>query len=240
MSSRRALRLALAALALAALAAVVVAGVVAARTGDDSGSAVLWVTRDRGERLLLATSVPAGQTVLQALRSRARVKTRYGGRFVQSVDGLAGDAAAQRDWFWFVNGVAGDRSAAEYRLREGDVAWWDYRRWAGDAELSVVAGAFPEPLLHGFGGRIRRVAIRYAAGVDAARVGRLAHRLGSTDVASLGEAAPADANVVVIRSGPPSLRVRQRRPGAGPIGAVVFEQTGWPGPSAYRHRFSLP
>ena len=51
-----------------------------------------------------------------------RTSTRgYGGRFVQSIEGVAGDAGAKRDWFYFVNGVEADRGAAEYRLRPGDV-----------------------------------------------------------------------------------------------------------------------
>ena len=99
--------------------------------------------------------------------------TRYGGGFVQSIDGVEGSARRHEDWFWFVNGLAGDRSAASYRLRDGDVAWWDYRDWSGDAEtLEVVAGAFPEPFLHGYDGEVRPVAVRYGARPAA---GRRAH-----------------------------------------------------------------
>ena len=99
--------------------------------------------------------------------------TRYGGGFVQSIDGVEGSARRHEDWFWFVNGLAGDRSAASYRLRDGDVAWWDYRDWSGDAEtLEVVAGAFPEPFLHGYDGEVRPAAVRYAPGL---RAGRRAH-----------------------------------------------------------------
>ena len=73
-----------------------------------------------------------------------------------------------RDWFWFVNGLAGDRSAASYRLRAGEVAWWDYRDWSNDADtLEVVAGAFPEPFLHGFDGTKRVAAVRYEPGLRA-------------------------------------------------------------------------
>ena len=59
--------------------------------------------------------VPAGQSLLRALRSETKVDTRYGGGFVQSIDGLEGSARRHEDWFWFVNGLAGDRSAASYR-----------------------------------------------------------------------------------------------------------------------------
>ena len=115
--------------------------------GEEEGTAHLWVTRDRGAELLVDADVAAGQTLMRALASAADVETRYGGRFIQSVNGLAGNLEAQRDWFWFVNGYEGDRSAASYRLRDGDVAWVDYRAWEREGEARVVVGAFPEPCL---------------------------------------------------------------------------------------------
>ena len=239
--TRRLLTIGLGALALGALCFAVAAGAVRARSNhDDAGTARLWVTRDAGQTLLVSTTVPAGQTLLRALRSRVSVETRFGGRFVQSIDGLAGEAGHRRDWFWFVNGFAGDRSAAEYRLRDGDIAWWDYRRWQSDAGRAVVAGAYPEPLLHGYDGHVRPVAVRYGHGVDPTRVSRLARALLSTNVATLGTPVPGKANVVVVRAGSPALRVKMRRAGTGPGGAVLFEQSGWPTPDAYRHRFSFP
>jgi hypothetical protein len=239
--TKRLLTIVLGALALCALGFAVASGAVRARAGhDDAGTARLWVTRDRGHTLLLSATVPAGQTILRALRSRANVETRFGGRFVQAIDGLAGDAQRQRDWFWYVNGLAGDRSAAEYRLRDGDVAWWDYRHWQADAERTVVAGAFPEPLLHGYDGHVRPIAVRYDPRLGADRVAGLARMLHAGDVETIGAPAAGGANVIVIRAGPPTLRARMRRSGSGPRGAVVFEQTGWPAPAAYRHRFSLP
>ena len=133
-------------------------------SGDD-GEATLWVTRDRGAEVLVTTSVPTGVTAMQALRSEADVDTSYGGRFVQSIEGVAGDADAKRDWFYFVNGVEADRGAAEYRLRPGDVLWWDYRSWAGDdMREPVVVGAFPEPFLHGYDGRLSRAVVRFEDG----------------------------------------------------------------------------
>jgi hypothetical protein len=124
-----------------------------------SGTATLWVTRDRGAHVLYDGEVPAGLTAMQALDRKLDVETRYGGRFVQAIDGLERDAAKQRDWFWYVNGIEGDRSAAEYRLRDGDVEWWDYRSWRGQMRVPVVVGAFPEPFLHGYAGERGRVGV---------------------------------------------------------------------------------
>ena len=85
-----------------------------------SGSASLWVTRDRGATVVLVKTVPAGLTAMQALDRELDVDTAYGGRFVQSIDGVEGDVSKQRDWFWFLNGIESDVSAADYKLRPGD------------------------------------------------------------------------------------------------------------------------
>ena len=83
-------------------------------------------------------------TAMQALASVAKVGTRYGGRYVQSIDGIEGSLSKQHDWFYFVNGYKADRSAADYRLHPGDVEWWDYRSWKGSAEsIPVVVGSYP-------------------------------------------------------------------------------------------------
>ena len=72
---------------------------------------------------------------------------------MQSIEGVEGDVSKQRDWFWFLNGIEADQSAADYRLRPGDVEWWDFRSWQDEMREPVVVGAFPEPFLHGYGGR---------------------------------------------------------------------------------------
>ena len=69
--------------------------------------------------MLARQTVPAGLTAMQALDRELDVETRYGGRFVQSIEGVEGDVSKQRDWFWFLNGIEADRSAADYRLRAG-------------------------------------------------------------------------------------------------------------------------
>jgi hypothetical protein len=225
------------------LVALALAGCGGAGPTAGDGQARLWVTRDRGSEVIVDTGVPAGQTLLRALKSKSKVSTRYGGGFVQSIEGVEGSARHHEDWFWFVNGLAGDRSATSYRLRDGDVAWWDYRDWSGDAAtLEVVAGAFPEPFVHGFDGRKRPAAVRYASGLRAG-ADQVAEALGATDVASIGTAVPAAANLFELVAGAPHLTAAMRSPGNGPSGAVHFsfagsvEQllTGY-----FAHRFSSP
>jgi hypothetical protein len=137
------------------------------------GQARLWITRERGAEVVTDTTVPAGISALEALRRKAEVETRYGGRFVQAVNGIEGDLARQRDWFWFVNGYEGDRSAADYELHDGDVLWWDHRSWAGKMRQPVVVGAFPEPFVHGYDGKRRPAVVRGPPGKTAARLAEL-------------------------------------------------------------------
>ena len=197
------------ALAVAAVAAVAALGALAALGGrfgePDAGTATLWITRDGGRVLLQDERVPAGLTALQALDRIADVRTRYGGRYVQAVGGLEGSVLSGRDWLYYVNGVYADRGASTYRLREGDVLWWDFHRWGGTTPRTVLVGAFPEPFLHGFAGRTRPAHVRYARGLQASAraYGRLVH---AVQVAPLGVSVPRAANVLEVRAGAPSLR----------------------------------
>lgn len=173
------------------LVALALAGCGEERTG--SGTASLWVTRDRGAEVIHTGSVPAGISALEAVDRELDVETRYGGRFVQSIAGVDGSLADQRDWFWYVNGLEGDTSAAEYRLRPGEVLWWDYRSWATQMQVSVVVGAFPEPFLHGLGGDVPPAVVVGRSPV----AGKLARVIGGR----VAQRAPPDANVLRIVPG---------------------------------------
>ena len=164
----------------AALLVVVVAVLVGCggAVGGGDGTAEVWITRDAGTKVLYEGDVPAGLTVMQALDRVADIDTRYGGRFVQAIDGVEGSLSRGWDWFYFVNGVAADRSAVEYRLRAGEIAWWDYRRWRDAEETQIVVGAFPEPFLHGYDGERRGVVVTFdrpAQRAGARAIARLLH-----------------------------------------------------------------
>ena len=203
--------------------------------GEEEGTARLWVTRDRGATVLVDVEVRAGQTLMRALAAETDVETRYGGRFLQSLNGIEGDVEEQRDWFWFVNGYEGDRSAAEYRLRAGDVAWWDYRAWEREGEARVVVGAFPEPFLHGYQGKKRRAVVRHDA-ASARRGSRLGKAIGAESVAPLGTPVPAGANVLEVRSGRARMTAELVGESAGdPVRFVVGGS-----PVRFEHRFEVP
>jgi hypothetical protein len=132
--------------------------------GEERGgdTATLRVTRDFGHELLASGygKVREGGTPMRLLRANAKVETRYGGGFVQSIDGLeGGGAGGSVDWFYFVNGVQPDTGAAEYELSPGDVVQWDYRAWRATPEVRAIVGAFPEPFVHGIRGKRRPVRV---------------------------------------------------------------------------------
>lgn len=155
------------------------------------GTAALWVTRDRGAHVLLTARVPAGLTALQALERKADVDTSYGGRFVDAIEGIR--SRPGHDWFYYVNGVALSRGAAEYRLRAEDVEWWDFTSWRRPNEFPAVVGAFPEPFLHGLDGRVPP-AVVVGRGDTARALARLVH-------GHVAARAPGGANVLELRAG---------------------------------------
>lgn len=188
--------------------------------GGDAGTASLWITRDRGAEVLLVREVPAGLTALQALDRETDVETRYGGRFVQSIDGVEGSLGARRDWFYFVNGYEADRGAAEYRLREGDIEWWDFRSWSDGERVPVVVGAFPEPFLHGYAGKARPAAVRYAEPGMQDTAEAIGELIGAASVESGAVPVPDGANVLELVSQPGRLTAVARGPGR-PVRFVV-------------------
>ena len=127
-------------------------------SGEDEGEVDLTVTRDYGREILLREqdSIGESDTVLRVLDRNAEVDTRYGGGFVQSVDGLSGGSSDGRrtDWFFYVNGIESPIGAADYDLSSGDRVWWDYRDWTATMRVPAVVGSWPEPFVHGFQGKV--------------------------------------------------------------------------------------
>ncbi len=153
-----------------------------------SSGVSLTVTRDFGARELEAASAPSApgaETVMRFLQRRFRVQTRFGGGFVQSIDGLAGGQENGRpvDWFFFVNGILSPIGATEAKLHAGDRVWWDRHDWSGSGANGspAVVGSFPAPFTHDLSGR--RPPVRLECASDAARAcDRVAQRLQAIDV----------------------------------------------------------
>jgi hypothetical protein len=98
---------------------------------------------------------------MRLLQRNAEVKTRYGGGFVQSINGLAGGRERGRpvDWFYYVNGIEAEEGAADRDVDDGDQVWWDRRDWGAAQRVPAVVGSFPEPFRTGSEGRRRPVRI---------------------------------------------------------------------------------
>jgi hypothetical protein len=92
---------------------------------------------------------------MSLLMRNAAVGTRYGGGFVESVNGLSGGEAGGQpvDWFYYVNGVEAPKGAAATNVHPGDHIWWDRHDWSQTNTVPAVVGSFPEPFLNGMGGK---------------------------------------------------------------------------------------
>jgi hypothetical protein len=124
--------------------------------GEDEGDVELTVTRDYGSKVMvqMTDSIRESDTVLRVLDRNADITTRYGGGFIQSLDGLAGSQSGGRrsDWFFYVNGIESPIGAAQYDPSGDDRIWWDYRDWTAAMRVPAVVGSWPEPFAHGFQG----------------------------------------------------------------------------------------
>jgi hypothetical protein len=125
---------------------------------SEGGGATLTVTRDFGTREVgtgTSDPIPGGETVMRMLQRGFEVETRYGGGFVQSINGIAGGQEGGRpvDWFFYVNGILADQGATAQKLTAGDDIWWDHHDWGATADVRAVVGAFPEPFVTGVDGK---------------------------------------------------------------------------------------
>ncbi|HEV3000572.1 MAG TPA: DUF4430 domain-containing protein [Solirubrobacteraceae bacterium] len=141
---------------LALLAALAGAGC-GVGAGEAPEAVRLTVTDGFGTRTLIeqpAPDVSGEDTVMRVLQRNAKVKTRYGGLFVEAIGRLSGGSEDGRpvDWFYYVNGVLADEGAAAVTVRPGDRIWWDRRDWSVAAAVPAVVGSFPEPFAHGVDG----------------------------------------------------------------------------------------
>jgi hypothetical protein len=124
--------------------------------GESSGEAELAITRDYGSEVLLEEEVgPLNEssTAMRLLDDNAEIQTSYGGAFVDSIDSISSESGSRSlDWFYFVNGIAAERGAAEFLVEAGDRMWWDYRDWTEAMDINAVVGSFPAPMKGGYDG----------------------------------------------------------------------------------------
>jgi Domain of unknown function (DUF4430) len=193
---------------------VLVAAIVAATAagcglgaGPVPGGVQLTVTRDFGARVLSRTSAPkvrGAETVMSLLLRNDKLTTKYGGGFVESVDGLSGGQEVGGDpvdWFYYVNGIEAPKGAAATNVHSGDHVWWDLHDWSQTDDVPAVVGSFPEPFLNGVEGKRLPVRVECAAAQsDPCRtvIARLRALGVPAAVAAIGSGAEPDALQVVV------------------------------------------
>lgn len=212
--------------------------------GAGVGEVSLTVTRDYGAERVLGPEREAASesdTAMRQLDRNADISTRYGGRFVSSIDGTA---AATRggdrfDWFFYVNGVESPVGAADYALRDGDSVWWDYRNWSAAEGVPAAVGSWPQPFRDGYEGESHPVAVECLGGGEAC--GEVSVRLGAAgavvlagprtgdDRAGRGEAPDGASSVApmrvlvgpwtAVREDPAALQIEE-----GPQASGVFAE----------------
>jgi Domain of unknown function (DUF4430) len=136
--------------------------------GADVGSVELTVTREYGRVAVLHRQLEAREsdTAMRLLEGSAEIETRYGGRFVKAIEGVAEASRGgdPYDWFYFVDGVESPIGAAEYAVRGGERVWWDYRDWTATNHVAAVVGSWPAPFVDGYLGRRHPVVLECAEG----------------------------------------------------------------------------
>jgi hypothetical protein len=189
------------------LATVALTGCGLGAGAERDGGAELRITSDFGQARLAdakADTVREGQTIMRFLQSERDVKTRFGGKFVQEIDGLAGSReSGSRDWFYFVNGIEADVGAADRELAPGDVVHWDNRDWTGAMRVPAIVGAFPEPFRSGEEGK--RIPVRVeCVDADAPVCDEVKKRLSDVGVQASGATlgAPGGRGVLRVVVGP--------------------------------------
>jgi hypothetical protein len=158
------------------------------RTGVD-----LRVTQDFGTRVIgerSASDVREADTVMRLLDRSFAVETRYGGGFVQSIEGVAGGQRKGRpvDWFYYVNGVEAPQGSASRRIEDGDAIWWDHHDWGTAMRVPAVVGSFPAPFVS-TDAEAKRQPIRVDCAGEERECKEVVDRLAAAGVTAVGQGA---------------------------------------------------
>jgi hypothetical protein len=155
---------------MAATAVAAVAAGCGLGPGAGTSNVSLTVTRGFGDGRIASVSerrVAGSETVMRMLERSFHVQTRFGGGFVESINGQSGDSV-RHDWFYYVNGIEADQGAASTAVHKGDRIWWDLHDWTVTNSVPAVVGSFPEPFVHGIGGKRLPTVVECAKDADSA------------------------------------------------------------------------
>jgi hypothetical protein len=212
--------------------------------GSGATGVSVVVSRDFGAKVIErrdSSTLKPGETVMRYMQRHFAVTTRYGGGFIQSIEGLPGDAGAKQDWFYYVNGIEADKGAATRELADGDQVWWDHHDWQATQRVPAVVGSWPEPFLSGEEGRqipLALTCVGAARPCDEVRT-RLADE-GVKRISSAGIGAGVGQKLLRIVVGPwaqikrdPAVSLLAQGPGASGVyakptdkGIQLLDETG--------------
>jgi len=194
----------------------------------------LAITRNYGSEVLLEQSVgplSESSTAMRLLDQSAEIETSYGGGFVDSINSISSASGGRSlDWFYFVNGIAAERGAAEFVVEPDDRMWWDYRDWTDAMEVNAVVGSFPAPMKGGYDGSAWPVSVECFSVEPACEKVKERLRDAGVEVDSSGQAEgtgapPGDADelrILVGRWSELGLDERAARLSRGPSASGVF------------------
>jgi hypothetical protein len=218
-------------LAVLLLAALVLAGCGFGAGKKSGGSVTVTVSQDFGGRQLAPTrreTARDGETVMRLLQRAFDVQTRFGGNFVQEIDGVSGgrEDGQRVDWFYYVNGIESSQGAGERKLHDGDRVWWDHHDWETAMRVPAVVGAFPEPFKSGQDGH--KLPIRLVCmGTENRSCDEVETRLGNAGIRNIArsnlESSPGQVlRVIVGRWSEVRKDLASRQLEAGPEVSGVF------------------
>jgi hypothetical protein len=218
-------------LAVLLLAALVLAGCGFGAGKKSGGSVTVTVSQDFGGRQLAPTrreTAREGETVMRLLQRSFDVQTRFGGNFVQEIDGVSGgrEDGQRVDWFYYVNGIESSQGAGERKLHDGDRVWWDHHDWETAMRVPAVVGAFPEPFKSGQDGH--KLPIRLVCmGTENRSCDEVETRLGNAGIRNIArsnlESSPGQVlRVIVGRWSEVRKDLASRQLEAGPEVSGVF------------------
>jgi hypothetical protein len=218
----------------AAVVALATLGGCGLGAGPGTGAVSLTVTKNFGGRPVAAVEqprVPGAETVMRMLERHFHVATKYGGGFVESIDGNSGNGN-RRDWFYYVNGIQASQGAATTNVHKNDRVWFDLHDWHATDSIPAVVGSFPAPFTNGIGGKRLPTTVECAGDVSAA-CQRVATELRAAGV-------PAASQLLGTGSGRDTLGVV-----VGPWRDLASEVAGsyiqhGPGSSGVYARFAGP
>jgi hypothetical protein len=141
--------------------------------------------------------VSESDTVMRLLESNAEISTRYGGGFVEAIDGVEEEERQGHpyDWFFYLDGVESPIGAADASVRGGARIWWDFRDWLATAHVPAVVGSWPAPFTTGYEGDSHPVVLECEGGGAACERVRAALRRAG---AELETGSPAGAIRVLV------------------------------------------